>query len=92
MILGVIEGQIRGGYFPDCILDPSVIDPIRPATSRGSFSTGLFSNSADLKTMRERNPMEVIPRGRRVLGGGLAQHLGLGWVCACAGLAWASNQ
>ena len=27
MILGVIEGQIRGGYFPDCILDPSVIDP-----------------------------------------------------------------
>ena len=28
MILGVIEGQIRGGYFPDCILDPSVIDPI----------------------------------------------------------------
>ena len=27
MILGVIEGQIRGGYFPDCILDPSVVDP-----------------------------------------------------------------
>ena len=27
MILGVIEGQIRGGYFPDCILNPSVIDP-----------------------------------------------------------------
>ena len=26
MILGVMEGQIRGGYFPDCILDPSVID------------------------------------------------------------------
>ena len=30
MILGVIEGQIRGGYFPDCILDPSVIDPTVP--------------------------------------------------------------
>ena len=27
MVLGVIEGQIRGGYFPDCILDPSVIEP-----------------------------------------------------------------
>ena len=27
MILGVMEGQIRGGYFPDCILDPSVVDP-----------------------------------------------------------------
>ena len=27
MILGVMEGQIRGGYFPDYILDPSVIDP-----------------------------------------------------------------
>ena len=27
MILGVIEGQIRGGYFPDYILDPSMIDP-----------------------------------------------------------------
>ena len=27
MILGVIEGQISGGYFPDCISDPSVIDP-----------------------------------------------------------------
>ena len=26
MVLEVIEGQIRGGYFPDCILDPSVID------------------------------------------------------------------
>ena len=26
MVLGVMEGQIRGGYFPDYILDPSVID------------------------------------------------------------------
>ena len=26
MILWVMEGQIRGGYFPDYILDPSVID------------------------------------------------------------------
>ena len=26
MVLGVMEGQSRGGYFPDCILDPSVID------------------------------------------------------------------
>ena len=26
MVLWVIEGQIRGGYFPDYILDPSVID------------------------------------------------------------------
>ena len=32
MVLGVMEGQIRGGYFPDSILDPSVIDrrPGRP--------------------------------------------------------------
>ena len=28
MVLGVMEGQIRGGYFPDYILDPSVIDCI----------------------------------------------------------------
>ena len=27
MVLGVMEGQIRGGYFPDSILDPSVVDP-----------------------------------------------------------------
>ena len=33
MILGVIEGQIRGGYFPDCILDPSVVDPTGPPKS-----------------------------------------------------------
>ena len=26
MVLGVMEGQSRGGYFPDYILDPSVID------------------------------------------------------------------
>ena len=26
MVLGIIEGQSRGGYFPDYILDPSVID------------------------------------------------------------------
>ena len=26
MDLWVMEGQIRGGYFPDYILDPSVID------------------------------------------------------------------
>ena len=26
MVLGVMEGQSRGSYFPDCILDPSVID------------------------------------------------------------------
>ena len=26
MVLGVIEGQTRGGYFLDYILDPSVID------------------------------------------------------------------
>ena len=26
MVLGVLEGQIRGGYFPDYILDSSVID------------------------------------------------------------------
>ena len=26
MVLGVQEGQIRGGYFLDSILDPSVID------------------------------------------------------------------
>ena len=32
MILGVIEGQIRGGYFPDCILDPSMIDPTVEST------------------------------------------------------------
>ena len=32
MILGVIEGQIRGGYFPDCILDPSMIDPSAQAS------------------------------------------------------------
>ena len=28
IVLGVIEGQIRGDYFPDYILDPSVIDCI----------------------------------------------------------------
>ena len=32
MIIGVIEGQIRGGYFPDYILDPSVIDCIGQAS------------------------------------------------------------
>ena len=37
MILGVIEGQIRGGYFPDCILDPSVIDPIKEADLANRF-------------------------------------------------------
>ena len=26
MVLGVMEGQIRGGYFPDYIFDPSVVD------------------------------------------------------------------
>ena len=26
MVLGVVEGQIRGGYFPDYIFDPSVVD------------------------------------------------------------------
>ena len=26
MVLGVMKGQIRRGYFPDYILDPSVID------------------------------------------------------------------
>ena len=26
MVLGVMEGQIRGGYFPDSILAPSVVD------------------------------------------------------------------
>ena len=26
MVLGVMEGQIRGGYFLDSILDPSVVD------------------------------------------------------------------
>ena len=28
MVLGVMEGQIRGGYFPDYIFDPSVVDCI----------------------------------------------------------------
>ena len=37
MILGVIEGQIRGGYFPDCILDPSVIDPTPQFYTRGKM-------------------------------------------------------
>ena len=39
MILGVIEGQIRGGYFPDCILDPSVTD----CTEEPPRLIGLFS-------------------------------------------------
>ena len=26
MVLGVMEGKIRGGYFLDSILDPSVVD------------------------------------------------------------------
>ena len=28
MVLGVMKGQIRGGYFLDTILDPSVVDRI----------------------------------------------------------------
>ena len=48
MILGVIEGQIRGGYFLDCILDPSVIDPSeQPCPHWVILMTG-FSSSDDL--------------------------------------------
>ena len=38
MVLGVMEGQIRGGYFPDYILDPSVIDYTEHSGSRQKHS------------------------------------------------------
>ena len=48
MILGVIEGQIRGGYFPDCILDPSVVDPSEHSLLSGPFWYRNISDFLDL--------------------------------------------
>ena len=54
MVLWVMEGQIRGDYFPDYILDPSVIDctahPVqgphrgRRSKAESSWNQGGFLN------------------------------------------------
>ena len=53
MVLGVMEGQIRGGYFPDYILDPSVID----CTPHLTMDT--VGNTAEVEQFEECVPFHL---------------------------------
>ena len=60
MVLGVMEDQIRGGYFLDSILDPSVVDRIvQPLIPH--LPVGVAEAEESLRPLRA--PAPLLPPG-----------------------------
>ena len=95
MVLGVMEGQIRGGYFPDYILDPSVVDCIQqPAARRGPV--GGVAEDVDHWVDDRSHPVEDIRRNSFCLARSSSRTLALTWPSTPASvspnLAFLTNQ
>ena len=67
MILGVIEGQIRGGYFPDCVLDPSMIDPT-PHSLQGGGSGREPGDGGGVVEVAEEEEVSIPPSSWGMVG------------------------